>query len=98
MVLRQAWRWLALISPRYSTWRCATRPSAKRRFSTTLQYSWTLPSFLRRWQRRNMRGTLRSGVSACNDQSLHYKRFGFAALYESIACERKTGYSAWIQR
>jgi hypothetical protein len=36
-VLRHASRWLALISPRYSTWRCTTRPSPQRRFSTTLQ-------------------------------------------------------------
>ena len=55
MVLRHASRWLALISPRYSTWRCTTRPSLRRRFSTTFQYSWLLPSFTRRVQRKNMR-------------------------------------------
>ena len=30
-------RWLSLISPRYRTWRCTTRPSGLRQFSTTLQ-------------------------------------------------------------
>src|SRR5487761_2294293 len=55
MVLRHASRWLELISPKYSNWRCAMRPSLKRRLSTTLQYSWILPSFMRRLQRRNMR-------------------------------------------
>src|SRR5512134_2962636 len=35
--LRHARSWLSLISPRYSRWRCTTRPSATRRFSTTLK-------------------------------------------------------------
>ncbi|MDH4085238.1 MAG: hypothetical protein OEU99_17030 [Nitrospira sp.] len=43
-----------MISPRYSTCRCATRPSGKRRFSTTLKVRWTLPSFLRVFDRKNM--------------------------------------------
>ena len=30
-------RWLSLLSPRYSTWRCTTRPPLTRTFSTTLQ-------------------------------------------------------------
>ena len=30
-------RWLSLISPRYNTWRCTTRPPLTRTFSTTLQ-------------------------------------------------------------
>src|SRR4029453_2357878 len=86
MVLRHASRWLALISPRYSTCRCATRPSVRRRFSTRFQYSWALPSFTRRLQRRNMRGTLRSASTRRKDQCLHYKRFADRALCGSSTC------------
>src|SRR6202022_93118 len=43
-----------LISPRYSTCRCSTRPPATRVFSTTLQYRCCLPSFRRTLQRKNM--------------------------------------------
>jgi len=54
MLLRHASCWLSLISPRYSSGRCTTRPPLTRRFSTKLQYRWTLPSF-RRWvDRKNM--------------------------------------------
>src|SRR5450759_236602 len=52
--LRQASSCEELISPRYNTWRCTTRPPATRRFSTTLQYVCSLPSFLRVVARRNI--------------------------------------------
>ena len=35
--------------------------------------------------------TLRTGCNLGNRQSLHYKRFASAALYQSITCVRKTG-------
>src|SRR5580704_5468722 len=54
MDLRQASSWEELISPRYSTCRCTTRPPATRRFSTTLHVRCSLPSFLRVLARRNI--------------------------------------------
>ncbi len=51
--LRHARSCEELISPRYSTWRCTTRQSARRRFSTIPQYRCTLPSSLRVVARRN---------------------------------------------
>ncbi len=51
---RHASSWVELISPRYKTWRCTTRPPATRRFSTTLQLRCSLPSFRRIFERRNM--------------------------------------------
>ena len=97
-VLRQASRWLALISPRYSTWRCTTRPSARRRFSTTFQYWWTLPSFLRRLQRKNMHRTLCAHPVRRKDQGLHYKRFAKTLLYASTAYEPFKGRFPGKQR
>ena len=54
IVRHHAARWLSLISPRYSTWRCTTRPPRTRTFSTTLQYRCSLPSLRRVLQRTNM--------------------------------------------
>src|ERR1700732_2681770 len=56
MDLRQASSCEELISPKYSTCRCTTRPPATRRFSTTLQVRCSLPSFLRVLKRRNIVG------------------------------------------
>jgi site-specific recombinase XerD len=52
--LRHASSWLSLISPRYKTWRCTTRPPATRLFSTTEKVRCSLPSFRRIFWRRNM--------------------------------------------
>src|SRR5215831_11501583 len=45
---------LSLISPRYRTVRCAVCPVDNRRFSTTLKYRCSLPSFFRVVLRRNI--------------------------------------------
>ena len=51
-VLRHAASWLSLISPRYNTVRCTVFPELISRFSTTLKYRWSLPSFFRFVRRR----------------------------------------------
>src|SRR5215469_16474702 len=66
----------SLISPRYSTCRCTTRPPATRVFSTTLQERCCLPSFRRTLQRKNMMAAnyrhIRGGE---NSLGRHYSRF-----------------------
>jgi hypothetical protein len=72
--LRQASRWLSLISPKYSTGRCTARPSATRRLSTMLQYRWSLPSFWRGWQpEEHDAATLPLTASPGKRVGLHYR-------------------------
>lgn len=54
MVRSHATRWLSLISPRYSTCRCATLPRPWRRLSTIDQERCVLPSLRRTLHFRNM--------------------------------------------
>src|SRR5574338_717173 len=65
----------SLISPRYSTCRCSTRPWASRRCSTMLQYRCVLPSFLRVVARRNMPTHYPRRAPDENRQGLHYSGF-----------------------
>src|SRR5262249_861964 len=77
-----------LISPRYNTWRCTTRPPATRLFSTMLKKRCSLPSFFRVEQRRNISPIdyphseqLEQGVG------LHYKPFRLFRLIPSLAIQ-----------
>src|SRR5712671_3897980 len=67
---------VSLISPRYSTWRCTTRPPATRVFSTTLQYRCCLPSFRRTLQRKNMMAANYRHIGGLENRlGRHYSRF-----------------------
>src|SRR5574337_468251 len=72
--LRQARSCEELISPRYSTCRCRTRPPGRRRFSTMRKSGCTLPSFRRRVARRNMAAHYPHANPEGNKQGLHYSR------------------------
>lgn len=78
--------------------RSVVHPSLRRRFSMMLQYSWSLPSFLRRVQRRNMHATVRTRPAARNEQSLHHKRYRQRPPYASSICARKWAQFAGKQR
>src|SRR5271170_412892 len=73
---RHASSWLELISPRYKTWRCTTRPRPTRRFSTTLQLRCSLPSFRLMCERRNMMAAQYPHDGGAGDRlGRHYSRF-----------------------
>src|SRR5271154_6284733 len=58
--LRQVSAWDELISPKYRTCLCTTRPPSRRLFSTTLQYRCVLPFFRRSIRRKNMTTQVKS--------------------------------------
>src|SRR6266850_1240087 len=79
---------VSLISPRYSTWRCTTRPPATRVFSTTLQYRCCLPSFRRTLQRKNMMAANYRHIGGGENRlGRHYNRFSPLSLAAPLAAQ-----------
>src|SRR4029453_4638707 len=66
---------VVLISPRYNTVRWTILPDDNRRFSTTLKYRWSLPSFLRFVSRKNIAPRIAKIFSDEKRVGLHYSRF-----------------------
>src|SRR5215471_20556441 len=91
---------VSLISPRYSTCRCTTRPPATLVFSTTLQERCCLPSFPRTLQRKNMMAANYRHIGGGENRlGRHYSRFlriwptAFLADQSLALCKSQNGGS-----
>jgi hypothetical protein len=92
--LRQASSCESLISPKYRTWRCTTRPPLTRRFSTMLKVRWSLPSFRRILVRRNMTAAdYAHNPRRPNSLGRHYSRFRNLSPATSTTCVPKKSKS-----